>query len=1441
LGIASILPGASINDSGVVAFSGTNSIFTADGANPVRTIRSGSFYDAGVQINNNKLLIGRNVIAAASQQFLQRFDTNQPVSPATTIAGVNGAGGINDFIDISSSSFGLNNNGQPVFSATALNGTDRQLVSGLRTAFNRQSLSTTTLSIRPVVADDGSVVLRAGNTNTSPIRLYNYALSTPIDIATVSSSTFSELGQSPGISDDGAVVVFFGVLNANPGPGQNPNFNQIIQTTAGPGIFASIMDGGTRRIIRIAGRWVEDVDQTARDASGNLDGICDPAEINRTPTRCIQGELGNTTAGTVNTPITFTSFSADSRIGVVHKSDELPVGIDNDTFIVAFLGTPSSASSAPQYFSNQLGLWTLRVDMKSENGTIREKPFRPTPVIQIGDNLGSATRQVTGISIYDPIALVATDDAGQSRLQYRPEHRLAFQASTVNGGSNETAIVRATYTDGDEDGLADHWERTGIDFNQDGTTDLALNMPLPGDPSGNGADPNRKDVFVEIDYMQSTALSRTHRPDYSPGTNTPLAVPTPPMTAVRNAFSAAPIRNINGTNGITLHNFVDEPVTEVPLLLFPQRGPNNDDDFDDFKFGSNGPTSGVPCGSNATDGHFGSSGDRTSGNCANILGAKRLVFRYALFAQTLPAYLTTTPSPNVYGRAEFMGNDIVIAFTVGTPAGNDVDDIDRALAAFWGTTFDYEYANRQAGVFMHELGHTLGLRHGGSEIGQNCKPNYLSIMNYARLSYYGGLSYGDPSLAVGARVRLNPAKSLDYARGPVLPTLTESSLIESSGIGGPSNEQTIYGITPIPSPLPSPLPFGFTTARISPANVPLDWNGNGTTDISPVLNMDVNRMIGGGCSTATPGETLTGYDDWSNLKYNFISTYNFTDSSARLTDIDGAEQTLQESMDGSLGSPDVDADGVSNFVDNCPFAPNTNQTDSNSNGIGDTCDSLTTMLADLSVTITESTDPVQINTPFDYFATVRNDGPNASQNVSLNYTLPTNVILNSVTPNQGSCSGSGSITCSLGTINSGSTATVTIRVTPTARGRLDSWIDAYSGGGSPTGDPNILNNRNSASTTVIDPSQTYTISGRVADASNIGIGNVFVIYSGASQGAAITDSNGDYSFSAISGGTYTLTPYKSGLGFSPQSRTVAYIDSNQVVSFTAAPATTITRNADFDGDGRTDASVFRPSDGNWYVSKSSDGALQVATWGLSTDELTPGDFDGDGKTDFAVYRPSNSGWYILQSSTGTVYSLTWGGSSDIPVAGDYDGDGKTDIAVWRPSDGNWYVYQSSNQSSMVVNYGQSGDIPVVGDFDGDRKTDFAFFRPNTTPDTATWNILKSTGGTVTRQFGLYDDKLVPADYDGDGSTDLGVWRPSSAGWYTAPLTEADPAHNFTGLYLGQSGDVPVPGDYTGDGIYDRAVFRNGTWYILDLTNNSISYQSLGLGTDTAIPNAYLPQ
>ncbi|HSU24692.1 MAG TPA: Calx-beta domain-containing protein, partial [Pyrinomonadaceae bacterium] len=92
------------------------------------------------------------------------------------------------------------------------------------------------------------------------------------------------------------------------------------------------------------------------------------------------------------------------------------------------------------------------------------------------------------------------------------------------------------------------------------------------------------------------------------------------------------------------------------------------------------------------------------------------------------------------------------------------------------------------------------------------------------------------------------------------------------------------------------------------------------------------------------------------------------------------------------------------------------------------------------------------------------------------------------------------------------------------------------------------------------------------------------------------------------------------------------------------------------------------------------------------------DFDHDLKSDLSVFRPSEGAWYVLQTSDAMPKIVSFGNSTDRPVPGDYDGDGRVDYAVWRESTGNWLIKLSSDDSERSVDWGLPGDKPVQGDY-----------------------------------------------------------------------------------------------------------------------------------------------
>lgn len=324
----------------------------------------------------------------------------------------------------------------------------------------------------------------------------------------------------------------------------------------------------------------------------------------------------------------------------------------------------------------------------------------------------------------------------------------------------------------------------------------------------------------------------------------------------------------------------------------------------------------------------------------------------------------------------------------------------------------------------------------------------------------------------------------------------------------------------------------------------------------------------------------------------------------------------------------------------------------------------------------------------------------------------------------------------------------------------------------------------------------------------------------------------------------TITSATSGTGSGTVNFTVAANNTGAIRTgtlFIAGQTFTVTQarnliSYSFDGDSKTDLSVWTPATGLWKIRSSSTGTTSTVTFGTSSDDIVPADYDGDGKTDIATWRSSTGNWSVRNSSNLTITNTVWGVSGDVPAPADYDGDGKADLAVWRPSTGIWFIRNSSNGSTRTVGWGVSGDNPVPADYDGDGKADIAIWRPST----GVWFIINSSNGAMpTTGWGVNSDVPVAGDYDGDGKADIAVWRPSTGIWFI--INSSNGAMTTTGW--GSSPDIPVAGDYDGDGKVDIAVWRpsTGTWYIVPSSGTpSLIVQVYGANGDVPVPSAFLP-
>jgi hypothetical protein len=383
------------------------------------------------------------------------------------------------------------------------------------------------------------------------------------------------------------------------------------------------------------------------------------------------------------------------------------------------------------------------------------------------------------------------------------------------------------HLDSDGDGLLDDWETGGADLNNDGQIDTTNDINLVALDPNNPPNRLRKDVYLEIDWMDcaqggcAPGDSHSHRFLDPNGNGVPDVVEQ--MIA---AFARANVRNPDGSTGITLH--VD----------YGQLGGGNAIADDQVNI--------VPA--NVQVNNF----DRR----------RRRIFHYSL--------LTHQGGAAAYLRGQFLWSSI--------------NGTDRNLRNVIGV----------AALFMHELGHNLGLQHGGGEE-VHFKPNYLSVMNYA-------FQTGIP--VVGGQVPL-----VDFSHDH-LRDLDETALSEPVGLGLTDGNLATIFTCPNGKRATQPVAGAVDwncNSQIDAMNVTVNLNDDGTCvtsgenrtlDTTPAGDDVVafDSFIRDGpnrtCNTIAVGDdfqnrpvgavqpVLTGFDDWNNLFYNFRVSSSFNPASA---------------------------------------------------------------------------------------------------------------------------------------------------------------------------------------------------------------------------------------------------------------------------------------------------------------------------------------------------------------------------------------------------------------------------------------------------------------------------------------------------------------------------------------------------------------------------------
>ncbi len=456
---------------------------------------------------------------------------------------------------------------------------------------------------------------------------------------------------------------------------------------------------------------------------------------------------------------------------------------------------------------------------------------------------------------------VKTNALGVTRFQWTFDTSQKLIAATATDPSNNTSEF--SMVDTDADGLADAWEKVGpagsgytgyIDINEDGKADVTLVNHLNG--LGMDVDPERKDIFVEADAMQGRV---------------PEALS---LLRVEAAFAEAPadeVNNANGAQGIALHVLLDD--TTLKLKPFNSTADNgNWPEFDAYK-----------------GQYFGTSTERSSENWTNIRAAKLIAYRYAIFADTYnhssssglsEVYALSFSDNHVVG---FGGSDFMVTL------GAWYDKSGNFAKAPWDPFYKVDV---ESGTFMHELGHTLGLNHGGGQNDFakpaddlfNYKPNYYSIMNYLwqipdawmfeDLNGDGSKNPGESN--INKNLTFGDSTWLLNYSDRLYNVLDENNLDENVGIGGRDGLWVMIG-PPVITPI-------LQVGKVDFDGTDSTLDGIPDNDTGVMLDLQVKGKPSG-------GQTLKPFVDWSNLHLNFVGLQNFNNAKH------GAELPIEIDLD----------------------------------------------------------------------------------------------------------------------------------------------------------------------------------------------------------------------------------------------------------------------------------------------------------------------------------------------------------------------------------------------------------------------------------------------------------------------------------------------------------------------------------------------------------------